>query len=143
MYKQERRESVRFDFDRQVVLDFYTEVYDKCPIQNLSITGIFVAGSFQQKVGDYCVINLAQEGRTTYLTLSASAEVIRHSGEGIVLKFTSMSLESLMFLEMALLYEARKTSLNNDIQLPHNLPFEIFDEATEIQNEYNPFLEMP
>lgn len=144
MSGQEKRKSTRICFDRQVAaLDFYTEVYDKCPVTNLSLTGIFIDGTFPQQVGDHCIVNLAQEGRTTYLTLNASTEVVRQSKEGIALKFTSMSLESLMFLEMTLLYKDRRMNLNNNLKLPNNLPYEIFDEASEIQNEYNPFLEMP
>jgi hypothetical protein len=130
MSEQEKRRFVRIHFKRQVQLDFFTEFYDKCQITNLSFGGLFVSGKFPHKIDDQCYLNLAQTSKTTSLTLKALAKVIRRDDKGIALEFVSMSFESLLSLEMVILYQEREKSADSDIQLPENIPFKICEDAS-------------
>ena len=129
MSEQEKRRFVRIHFERQVQLDFFTEFYDNCQIKDLSFGGIFVHGKFPHKVDDQCYINLTQTSKTTSLKLKALSKVVRQGDEGIALDFISMSFESLLSLEMILLYQEREKSTDTDIQLPENIPFTICEDA--------------
>ena len=130
MSEQEKRRFVRIHFERQVQLDFFTEFYDDCQIMNLSFGGMFVNGNFPRTVDDQCYINLAQTSKTTSLTLKALAKVIRRDDKGIALEFVSMSFESLLSLEMVILYQEREKSADSDIKLPENIPFKICEDAS-------------
>ena len=130
MSKKEKRDFVRIHFERQVQLDFITAFYDNCQIRNLSFGGMFVNGKFPHTVDDQCYVNLAQTSKTTSLTLKALAKVIRQDEKGIVLGFVSMSFESLLSLEMIILYQERKKSTDTDMQLPETLPFKICEDAS-------------
>ncbi len=129
MSEQEKRRFGRIHFERQVQLDFFNQFYDNCQIQNLSFGGMFVNGKFPHKANDQCYVNLAQTSKTTYLTLKALSKVVRQNDEGIALEFISMSFESLLSLEMILLYQEREKSVDTDIQLPENMPFKICEDA--------------
>ncbi len=130
MSEQEKRRFVRIHFERQVQLDFFTEFYDNCQIKNLSFGGMFVSGKFPHPADDQCYVNLAQTSKTTSLTLKALAKVIRQDEEGIALEFVSMSFESLLSLEMVILYQEREKSADSDIKLPENIPFKICEDAS-------------
>ena len=137
----EKRRHVRIHFERQVQLDFFTEVFRKCQVQNVSIGGMYVTGEFPNKVDGQCYVNLTQSGEKTYLTLEALADIVRQDEEGLALKFTSMSFESLLSLEMILLYQAREDSSDAEIKLPEDLPFEIREETSCASDKYDPFLD--
>lgn len=142
MSGQEKRRYVRIHFERQVQLDFFTEVYDNCQVKNISLGGMFVSGKFPHKADDQCYVNLVQTGKNTYLTLKAQAQVVRQDDEGVALKFTSMSFESLLSLEMILLYQAREESPDAEMKLPKDLPFEICEDTSGIPDKHNPFLDL-
>jgi len=129
MSEQEKRRFVRIHFERQVQLDFFTEFYDKCQITNLSFGGLFVSGKFPHKIDDQCYINLAQTSKTTRLTLKALSKIVRQNDEGIALEFISMSFESLLSLEMILLYQEKEKSADAEIKIPENTPFKICEDA--------------
>jgi hypothetical protein len=139
MSAQEKRRYVRIHFTREVQLDFFTEAYVKCPVKNISLGGMFVNGQFPSKVDDQCYVNLAQTGKKTYLALEALATVVRREDEGIALQFTSMSFESLLSLEIILLYQARETASDTEMKLPKDLPFEICEETSCLRDKLNPF----
>ena len=127
-FDQERRNSSRIRLRRQAKLDFNTEVYEECLIQDLSLTGMFVHGDFQQNEGDHCVVNLVQEGQYSTLSLETSAQVVRKDDKGFAIAFTSMPLESLMLLQMILHCEDEAESLGSGIELLDNLPFKVQDD---------------
>lgn len=141
MSEPEKRRHVRIDFQRHVQLDFFTEVYDECQVRNIALGGMFVHGKFSCKVDDLCYLNFAQKGKRTYLTLEAAAKVVRREDEGIALEFTSMSFESLLSLEMILLYQERNQSSETAMKLPEDVPFEISEEASSIRDKYNPLVD--
>jgi len=130
MSEQEKRRFERIHFERQVQLDFFTEFYDNCQIMNLSFGGMFVNGNFPHRVNDQCYINLAQTSKTTSLTLKALAKVTRRDDKGIALEFVSMSFESLLSLEMVILYQEREKSAASERKLPENIPFKICEDAS-------------
>ena len=139
MSEQEKRRFERIHFKRQVQLDFFTEFYDNCQIMNLSFGGMFVTGKFPHKEDDQCYVNLAQTSKTTCLKLKALSKVIRKNDEGIALQFISMSFESLLSLEMILLYQEREKSADAEIQLPKDIPFIICEDASRVPDKDNPF----
>lgn len=131
----EKRRFVRIQFKRQVQVDFFTEFYDDCQIKNLSFGGMFVTGKFPHKANDQCYVNLFQTSKTSHLTLKTLAKVVRVDDEGIALEFVSMSFESLLSLEMILLYQEREESADAEMTLPSDLPFAICDDAPGILDE--------
>jgi len=132
MFEQEKRRFFRIHFKRQVQLDFFTEVYDECLVKNISLGGMFVIGKFPHKVDDECHVSIVQKSKTTNFTFKALAKIVRQDDEGIALQFISMSFESLVLLELILLYEPRDKSSDTEIKLPSDLPFKICEEESFI-----------
>jgi len=126
-----RRKFTRIHFDRLVNFVFTDNSYDHCRIQNLSISGMFAIGTFQQQIGENCHIDLVQKGISTNLTLRTSAKVVWTNDEGIAIEFTSMTFDSYMFLQVALLSEV-EDPLPLVIELPEKCPFEIIDQEAII-----------
>lgn len=119
------RKFSRIHFDRSVKLDFsHDRYYSK--IKNLSLTGLFITGNFQKHDGKYCLVNLYQAEKSTNLKLSlqASAKIVRKNDKGIAVEFVSMSLESYMFLQSALI-DTTEEPLAIRQELPENYPFKI------------------
>lgn len=109
----DHRKYTRIHFDRQVKLDFVDGSYYS-KVKNLSLTGMFIIGNFQKHDGKYCLVDLYQTGKTTDLSLRASARVVRKNTKGIALEFVSMPLDSYKFLQSTL-------------PEPEDYPFEIPD----------------
>ena len=141
MTEKERRRHARIDLERQVELEFFTEVYDKCQVKNISSGGMFILGKFPPELDDRCYINFTQTSQNTRLTLQAFAKVVRRNDEGIALEFTSMSFESLLSLEMILLYEEKEKTSRVEIKLPEVLPFEVSENTSLAQDKYKFFLD--
>ena len=139
MFDQEKRRYFRMHFKRQVQLNFSTEVYDQCQVNNISLGGMFVNGKFPHKVNDQCYVNITQTSKTTYFTFKALAKILRQDNEGIALMFVSMSYESLVLLELTLLYEPREKSSDTEMELPKDLPFEISEEEFTVPDKEDPF----
>lgn len=127
-YKKERRGSSRIQPSRQAELKFQTEVYENCLIQNLSQTGMFVHGDFHQNVGERCVVNFTQGGTSGSLSLEACAQIERKDDDGVAISFTSMSLESLMLLQMILHCDDGEESYGREIKSFDSLPFKVHDD---------------
>ena len=127
-FEQERRKSSRVQLNRQAKLDFKKEVYEDCLIQDLSLTGMLVHGDFQQNEGDRCVVTLVQEGKYSYLSLEASAQVVRKNNKSVAIEFTSMTLENLMLLQMILHCVDESDSLDRGIKSIDKLPFRVHDD---------------
>ena len=96
----------RVVFKRTVQLEFGDRVYEECTINDLSLGGMFVVGSFDQKIDDTCTIRLLQEGSGSVVDLEVTGKIIRVDDKGVALKFLSMTFDSYMFLQTTLLYEA-------------------------------------
>jgi len=131
MSEQKIRMFKRISFDRKVRLDFVSESYDYCQVKDLSLTGMFVLGTFQQKVGEHCLVKLLQKGVDSELKLLALANVVWTNDEGVGIEFTSMSFDSYLFLQVTLLYEADEP-IAIGLELPEECPFEISEEELTI-----------
>ena len=132
MSVQEKRRYFRIHFKRQVQISFSTQAYDKCQVKNISLGGMFVEGTFPDKTEEECHINLVQKTKNAYLAFKALAKVVRKEDEGIALEFVSMSFKSLLSLEMILLFEPSDTTSESDIELPKDLPFEVYEDDSSI-----------
>lgn len=122
------RKFTRIHSDRHVNLEFVRVCYDSCQITNLSLTGMFAKGPFQDQVGKYCLINLVQPGAPSDSCLQASAKVVRKDDNGLAVEFTSMPYDSYMFLQAILLSEADIDCAALSELPDDNCPFEITDQ---------------
>ena len=100
MKSRDRRHFVRVDMQQEVFLDFDTKSSAHA-LGNLSLGGIFVNGCVAQQPGDTCLIRLRQPQGNAEIT--AQGKVIRVSEQGVALKFTAMTIDSLLFLQTMLL----------------------------------------
>lgn len=129
-----KRKFIRVDFVQQARLDFQDIGYDPCRIKNISLTGMFVYGSFKQQVGEECIIRYSQTCTSSHFYFKATAKVARIMSDGIAIEFTSMPLDSYMLLQTTLLYEA-VDPLAIGLELPENCPFEITIEISRKPEE--------
>lgn len=134
-----RRKYIRIHFNRHVNLEFISDSYDRCLIKNLSLSGMFIIGNFQQQVGTYCLVNLIQKGISTDLSLRASAKVVRKDDEGVAIEFTSMPFESYLILQITLLSE-NENNLIIEKLLPDDCPFEVTDQLPAPRETNNSFI---
>jgi len=125
-----KRKFIRVDVVQQARLDFQDIGYDPCRIKNLSLTGMFVFGSFKQQVGDECIIRYSQTCSSSHFYFKAIAKVVRIMNDGLAIEFSSMPLDSYMLLQTTLLYEA-VDPLAIGLELPENCPFEITIEISK------------
>ncbi len=111
-----KRKFTRINFDRQVRLDFFHDIYYS-KVNNISLTGMFIIGNLQEHNGNNCLIDLYQTEKSVNLNLSlrATAKVVRKDDKGIAIEFISMPYESYMFLQSAL-------------PKPNNYPFKTTDD---------------
>jgi len=138
MTTQNKRQFTRIHFTRKVRLQFDGTDYEFCQIKDLSLTGMFVFGSFKQKVGDTFIVNLCQTGASTKLAMNATAKVVWINDYGLAIQFKSMAFDSYMFLQTTLLYEA-ENPLFIGLELPEKRPFEIIEAASETPKETDNF----
>jgi PilZ domain len=127
IFEQKNRKFTRIHFDRQVRLIFTSDSYDCCRIKDLSMSGMFVYGAFQEQIGEQCHINLIQRGSSTTLTFQASGKVARKNDKGVAIEFVTMSFDSYMFLQTTLIYEV-EDPLSIGHEFPENSPFQITDQ---------------
>jgi hypothetical protein len=78
--------------------------YESCPINNLSLGGMQLQGSFQGVKGDFAEIELHETGKHSSLVLRMNAEVVRVDTQGIAVEFVDMEPDSMMFLQTMVLY---------------------------------------
>ena len=136
MSGQKKRKFDRIRFDRHVKLDFDSKGYDNCRIKNISLTGMFVSGAFQQKVDEHCLVTFFQKGTSSDLRFTAVSNVVWISDKGVALNFTTMSNDSYMFLRLTLINEAKEPSLML-LELPEECPFEIDEQNLSIPETKN------
>jgi len=121
---ENRRKFHRINFDAQVRLDCVGDQHNHCQIKNLSLTGMFVTGDFQQQQSKDCLISISHKTKSDKITLAASGTVVWGNDEGIGLKFTSMTHASYMLLVSTLINNAEQPSIVLH-EFPKNSPFEI------------------
>lgn len=114
-----QRQFVRVSLERDAHLDFGLRKY-RCPVGNLSLSGLYVKGLAEQKPGDSCTINL-RRAESDPEEIMATGSVVRISDEGMALRFTSMGIDSFLFLQTALLHEAYDPAVLGDEPVNYRL----------------------
>ncbi len=107
MKRDNKRSHARVLFNRKVRLIIHGRVYEEQPVKNLSLTGMFVTGTFAASINDDCTVELRETGPNSCLTLKFSARVIRVEQDGLGLEFHDMQPDSYMFLQTMILYATR------------------------------------
>ena len=100
------RKYTRVDFQRDVHLDFEGKKYTHNTVNDLSLGGMYVKGTFDQQKGDTCTVELSKPDDNFGIELRARCTVVRVTDQGIALEFISMGHDSFLFLQTTLLYEA-------------------------------------
>ncbi|MCI5209557.1 MAG: hypothetical protein D3910_12385 [Candidatus Electrothrix sp. ATG2] len=88
-----------------VHLEFHVNEY-KSFVNNVSLSGLFIEGDFDQVIGDLCIMNLKQSALYKRNVIRAVGIVSRVTVKGIGLEFLSMKLDSFSFLQSTLLRKA-------------------------------------
>ena len=102
--KQNQRSYARVKYNRSARLVLDGRLYENSTIRDLSLTGLFLEGSFASTPGDTCTIEIEESGPTSSLVLKIAATVVRVEQDGIALKFEEMKPDSYMFLQTMILY---------------------------------------
>ena len=94
----DRRRLTRVDILLDVCLDFGVRRYRHFA-NNLSLSGLYVKGFYEQKVGDVCIIEVKQANCGQDAAIRAIGSAVRVNETGIALKFISMKLDSFLLLQ--------------------------------------------
>jgi len=94
----DRRQFTRVDILLDVCLDFGVRKYRHFA-NNLSLSGLYVKGFYEQKAGDVCVIDLKQANSGQEAIIRAVCSAVRVNETGMALKFISMKLDSFLLLQ--------------------------------------------
>jgi hypothetical protein len=136
MKHHNRRKFHRIKYDSKANVTFINDDMHYCQIKNLSLTGMFVQGNFQQQHAENCSINIFDKTKSKKINLRASAEVIWENDKGIAFKFTSMTFDSYMLLVSTLINNAEQPAIILH-EFPKSCPYEITndDGFTSERNE--------
>jgi hypothetical protein len=94
----DRRRFTRVDILLDVSLDFGVRRYRHFA-NNLSLSGLYVKGFYEQKAGDACIIDLKQASYGQETIIRAVCSAVRVNETGMALKFISMKLDSFLALQ--------------------------------------------
>ncbi|MCI5165946.1 MAG: hypothetical protein D3903_07585 [Candidatus Electrothrix sp. GM3_4] len=81
-----------------VYLDFGVRKYRHFA-NNLSLSGLYVKGFYEQKAGDACIIEVKQADGGEGAVIRAIGSAVRVNETGMALKFISMKLDSFLLLQ--------------------------------------------
>ncbi|MCI5209615.1 MAG: hypothetical protein D3910_12675 [Candidatus Electrothrix sp. ATG2] len=110
MENTNKRRFSRFTIPWVARLDFGLIEY-KGSVEDVSCSGLYVEGCFDQSHGDVCVIDLKDSTTGRYSIITAICSICRISDDGIALKFVSMKFDNLFFLQTRLLSKAAYPSI--------------------------------
>ena len=122
---QNRRTFYRIDFAGKVNVEIGDESYDCCQVENLSITGMYVAGNFKHmQTDENCLISFVRDGDSKKVYMQASGKIVWGNDEGFGLQFTSMKSDHYQVLVTVLINNAKLPAVILS-QIPEKCPFEI------------------
>lgn len=121
------RKYTRLPIDAYVNVEFISDRYDECVVKNLSLTGMFIRGDFQQLENYYCNINLSLSSKPEDSFLQGLGKVVRKDDDGMAIEFASMHLDSYLLLQATLLNQTDDPLLNNKL-VTEECPFEVTDD---------------
>lgn len=130
-----QRKYTRIHLDRHVNVEFVSDSYEYRRVKNLSLAGMFAVGDFNQHVGRSCNVDLVPTGKESDVSLQALARVVRKNDEGIALEFTSMPLDSYLFLQTTFFNESKDPFVNEKI-VSEDCPFEVIDDFPTFPRSY-------
>jgi hypothetical protein len=94
----DKRRFTRVDILLDVCLDFGVRKYRHFA-NNLSLSGLYVKGFYEQKAGDACIIEVKQANVGEGAVIRAIGSAVRVNETGMALKFISMKLDSFLLLQ--------------------------------------------
>jgi hypothetical protein len=97
-HTMDRRQSTRVDILLDIHLDFGVRRYRHFA-NNLSLSGLYVKGFYEQKAGDVCIIDLKQAKSLQAEAIRAVCSAVRVDETGMALKFISMKIDSFLLLQ--------------------------------------------
>ncbi|MCI5148053.1 MAG: PilZ domain-containing protein [Candidatus Electrothrix sp. MAN1_4] len=97
-HTMDRRQSTRVDILLDIRLDFGVRRYRHFA-NNLSLSGLYVKGFYEQDAGDVCIIDLKQVKYRHAGAIRAVCSAVRINETGMALKFISMKIESFLLLQ--------------------------------------------
>ena len=106
----DRRQFTRVDILLDVCLDFGVRRYRHFA-NNLSLSGLYVKGFYEQKAGDACIIDLKLASYGQGAIVRAVCSAVRVNETGMALKFISMKIDSFSILQTVI------TSFTEDSEL--------------------------
>ena len=121
-----RRRFNRIQFTGQVNLEFINDQYPNCQVRNLSLSGIYIAGNFQEQLSDKCQINFVHTAIPHENDFQAQARFVRKDEEGVALEFTEMSFDSYAFLMATLIYGSEDPLIIQE-EMPMECPFNVIE----------------
>ncbi|WPD22242.1 MAG: PilZ domain-containing protein [Candidatus Electrothrix scaldis] len=105
MDERDRRRFSRINMQWAARLDFGVAEYKRF-VDNVSLSGLFIEGEFEQLIGDICVISLKQSFLFEEDAVQAVGYIARITDHGVAIEFFSMKLDSFFFLQAALYSKA-------------------------------------
>ncbi|MCW5203443.1 MAG: PilZ domain-containing protein [Candidatus Electrothrix communis] len=94
----DRRQFTRVDILLDVCLDFGVRRYRHFA-NNLSLSGLYVKGFYEQKAGDVCIIEIKQADCGQDSVIRAVCSAVRVDETGMALRFISMKIDSFLLLQ--------------------------------------------
>lgn len=119
-----QRKFIRVKSNQQVRLDFGGVQYHPCRIKDMSLTGMFIFGTFDQNAGDECIIRYSETYSSSHFYFEARGCVARTTDDGLAVEFMSMHLDSYVLLQTILIYESDDPFMVG-LELPEDCPYEI------------------
>ncbi|MDU9049208.1 MAG: PilZ domain-containing protein [Candidatus Electrothrix sp. Rat3] len=113
MNDSNQRKFSRVEIQGAVRLDFNSEQYHGA-LDNLSLCGSFVKGSFKQSKGDICKIELKKSDLDAEAAVRAIGSIVRVDDSGVAIEFIAMRTDSYNWLETELLTQADDPSVLED-----------------------------
>jgi hypothetical protein len=101
-----KRQFTRLHIQLDADLDFGSQRYYRHTVENISLGGLYVNGSFGQHLGDICTVSINHSDFDEAFEVHATCAVIRGGEQGVALEFVSMKLDDFCHLQTVLLYGA-------------------------------------
>ncbi len=109
-HTMDRRRCTRVDILLDVSLDFGVRRYRHFA-NNLSLSGLYAKGFYEQKSGDVCIVDLKQAKTRQAGAIRAVCSAVRVNETGMALKFISMRIDSFLLLQTVMTFFAEDPGL--------------------------------